>query len=49
MTPERHLLLRARAYWSTGQDLPTALFNEFLLAGLDVDREKDLFMSLLDD
>lgn len=49
MTDREFALRRARAYWSTGRNLPTHLFNEFRLLGLDVDRERDTYMATIAD
>jgi len=43
MTHIEYLLLQAGVYWSVGSPLPLDLFAKMNTAGIDVDREEQLF------
>lgn len=41
-----HLVMRARAYWGNDQQLPTDLFSEMMLEGIDIDFEEEKYKDL---
>jgi hypothetical protein len=43
MTHKEWLLTKAGVHWAAGEPLPTDLFMDMTNAGLDVDREEEMF------